>query len=53
MIQVLKDKDQYLKMIEVLEEENIILQNENQRLHKENNDLTGQLKVIKNITEGY
>ncbi len=53
MEKVLVEKDHYQKRIKVLEEENIRLQNENERLYKENNDLTSQLKVIKKITEAY
>jgi hypothetical protein len=49
MIEAIEQKDHYQKRIKVLEEENIILQNENQKLQLEKNELTGQLKVIKKI----
>ncbi len=42
----LDEKDHYNERIKVLEEEN-------RKLKNENNDLIGQLKVIKKITEGY
>ncbi|HSF51625.1 MAG TPA: hypothetical protein VLA74_12765 [Nitrososphaeraceae archaeon] len=53
MKKALDENEFYKQRIKVLEEEKIKLRNENERLNKENNDLIGQLKVIKKITEGY
>lgn len=53
MNETIVENDHYKQRIKVLEEENIKLQNENQRLQLEKNELIGHLKVIKKITEGY
>ena len=53
MNETIVENDHYKQRIKVLEEENIKLQNENQRLQLEKNDLISQLKVIKKITEAY
>ena len=47
MIKILKEKEHYEKRMKNLTEENIVLQNEIQRLHNEKFELSNQLKVIK------
>ena len=53
MEEAIVKNDHYRNRIKVSEEENIRLQNEIQKLQLENNELIGQLKVIKKITESY